>query len=243
MPESELWVTGIFNDYLSAPANAVLGVVGMHAQPRPWADFIVMQIVVVVLLMVIFGILRPRLSHDRPGTLQHTFELVYEFVKGQAEDQVGHAAHRYLAFFGTIFLFILTANLIGLVPCFESPTMSPSVTAGCAMATFAYYNLAGVIAQGPLRYLAHFCGPLWWLAPLMFPIEIISHLARLLSLTVRLYANMFAGEQVTLVFISLTKFIAPVIFMGLHIFVGVVQAYIFMLLTMVYVGGAVAHDH
>ena len=243
MPESELWVTRIFNDYLSAPANAVLGLVGMHAQPRPWADFIVMQIVVVALLMVIFGILRPRLSHDRPGTLQHTFELVYEFVKGQAEDQVGHAAHRYLAFFGTIFLFILTANLIGLVPCFESPTMSPSVTAGCAMATFAYYNLAGVIAQGPLRYLAHFCGPLWWLAPLMFPIEIISHLARLLSLTVRLYANMFAGEQVTLVFISLTKFIAPVIFMGLHIFVGVVQAYIFMLLTMVYVGGAVAHDH
>jgi len=197
----------------------------------------------VALLMVIFGILRPRLSHDRPGTLQHTFELVYQFVKDQAEDQVGHEAHHYLAFFGTIFLFILTANLIGLIPCFESPTMSPSVTAGCALATFTYYNLAGVIAQGPLRYLAHFGGPLWWLAPLMFPIEIISHLARLLSLTVRLYANIFAGEQVTLVFLSLTKFLAPVIFMGLHVFVGVVQAYIFMLLTMVYVGGAVAHDH
>jgi F-type H+-transporting ATPase subunit a len=243
MPESELWVTKIFNDFLAAPANAVLGLVGMHAQPRPWADFIVMQIVVVALLMVVFAVLRARLSADRPGTLQHTFELVYEFVKGQAEDQVGHAAHRYLAFFGTIFLFILTSNLIGLVPCFESPTMSPSVTAGCAMATFAYYNLVGVMAQGPLRYLGHFCGPLWWLAPLMFPIEIISHLARLLSLTVRLYANMFAGEQVTLVFLSLTKFAVPVIFMGLHIFVGVVQAYIFMLLAMVYVGGAVAHDH
>jgi F-type H+-transporting ATPase subunit a len=202
-----------------------------------------MQIVVVAFLMVVFALLRARLSADRPGTLQHTFELVYEFVKGQAEDQVGHAAHRYLAFFGTIFLFILTSNLIGLVPCFESPTMSPSVTAGCAMATFAYYNLVGVIAQGPLRYLGHFCGPLWWLAPLMFPIEIISHLARLLSLTVRLYANMFAGEQVTLVFLNLTKFAVPVIFMGLHIFVGVVQAYIFMLLAMVYVGGAVAHDH
>jgi F-type H+-transporting ATPase subunit a len=164
-------------------------------------------------------------------------------VKGQAEDQVGHAAHHYLAFFGTIFLFILTANLIGLIPIFESPTMNASVTAGCAFATFLYYNLAGVIAQGPLRYLAHFGGPMWWLAPLMFPIEVVSHLARLLSLTVRLYANMFAGEQVTLVFLSLTKFIGPVIFMGLHIFVGVIQAYIFMLLTMVYVGGAVAHDH
>jgi F-type H+-transporting ATPase subunit a len=243
MPESELWVTSIFNNYLSAPANAVLQIVGMHAQARPWADFIVMQILVVALLMLVFAILRPRLSVDRPGKLQHTCELLYEFVKGQAEDQVGHAAHHYLAFFGTLFLFILTSNLIGLIPCFESPTMNPSVTAGCAVATFAYYNLAGVIAQGPLRYLGHFCGPLWWLAPLMFPIEIISHLARLLSLTVRLYANIFAGEQVTMVFLSLTKLLAPVIFMGLHVFVGVVQAYIFMLLAMVYVGGAVAHDH
>jgi|SRR5664279_950541 F-type H+-transporting ATPase subunit a len=243
MPESELWVTKMFNDYLPGAGNAALRLVGMHAQERPWADFVVMQILVVLLLMVVFAMLRSRLSADRPGKLQHTFELFYEFVKGQAEDQVGHAAHHYLAFFGTIFLFILTSNLIGLIPCFESPTMSPSVTAGCAMATFAYYNLAGLIAQGPLRYLAHFGGPLWWLAPLMFPIEVISHLARLLSLTVRLYANMFAGEQVTLVFLSLTKFIAPVIFMGLHVFVGVVQAYIFMLLTMVYVGGAVAHEH
>jgi len=243
MPESELWITRIFNDFLAAPANAVLGLVGVHAQPRPWADFVVMQIVVVALLMVIFAALRARLSPDRPGALQHTFELLYDFVKGQAEDQVGHAAHHYMAFFGTLFLFILTSNLIGIIPCFESPTMNASVTAGCALATFAYYNLAGVIAQGPLRYLAHFCGPLWWLAPLMFPIEVVSHLARLLSLTVRLYANMFAGEQVTLVFLSLTKLGIPVIFMGLHIFVGVIQAYIFMLLAMVYVGGAVAHEH
>jgi F-type H+-transporting ATPase subunit a len=243
MPESELWITRIFNDYLSAPANALLRLVGINAQARPWADFVVMQIVVVVLLMALFAILRPRLSADRPGPLQHICELMHGFIKGQAEDQVGHAAHHYLAFFGTLFIFILTANLIGLIPCFESPTMNPSVTAGCAIATFAYYNLAGVIAQGPLRYLAHFAGPLWWLAPLMFPIEIVSHLARLLSLTVRLYANMFAGDQVTEVFLKLTKFIAPVIFMGLHIFVGLIQAYIFMLLAMVYVGGAVAHDH
>jgi F-type H+-transporting ATPase subunit a len=243
MPESELWVTKVFNDYLAAPANAVLNLVGMHSQARPWADFITMQILVVVLLMVVFAILRSRLSPDRPGKMQHIFEMIYEFVKGQAEDQVGHEARHYLAFFGTLFLFILTGNLIGMIPCFESPTMNVSVTAGCAFATFAYYNLAGVIAQGPLRYLAHFAGPLWWLAPLMFPIEIISHLARLLSLTVRLYANIFAGEQVTMVFLQLTKFAVPVIFMGLHVFVGVVQAFIFMLLAMVYVGSAVAHDH
>ena len=242
MPESELWITKIFNDYLAGPANAALQLVGMHAE-RPWANFIVMQIVVVVFLMALFAFLRPRLSADRPGGLQHIFEMTYDFVKGQAEDQVGHAAHHYLAFFGTLFLFILTANLIGIIPAFESPTMNASVTAGCALVTFAYYNVHGIAAQGPLRYLAHFAGPIWWLAWLMFPIEIVSHLARLLSLTVRLYANMFAGEQVTLVFIKLTKIVIPVVFMGLHIFVGLIQAYIFMLLAMVYVGGAVAQDH
>jgi len=110
------------------------------------------------------------------------------------------------------------------------------------MATFFYYHLVGIQATG-IKYPLQFMGPIWWLAPLMLPIEIVSHLARPLSLTVRLYANMFAGEQVTLVFLGMTKFLIPVVFMGLHIFVGVVQAYIFMLLTMVYVGGAVAHEH
>jgi F-type H+-transporting ATPase subunit a len=242
MPESELWVTSVFNDYLWGLGNFFLTLIGRHAEARPWADFIVMQILLVAGLMLLFAVLRPRLSVERPGGLQHTCELLYGFVKGQAEDQVGHTAHRYVPFFGTIFIFILCSNLIGLIPCFESPTNFPYVTAGCAVATFLYYNAVGFQANG-IKYLAHFAGPLWWLAPLMLPIEIISHLARMLSLTVRLYANMFAGEQVTLVFIGLTKFVAPVIFMGLHIFVGVVQAYIFMLLTMVYVGGSVAHEH
>lgn len=242
MPESELFVTRMCNDHLAALGNSALRLVGMAPQERPWADFVVMQIVVVALLVVVFALLRPRLSPDRPGKFQQTFELIYEFVRGQAEDQVGHTANRYLAFFGVIFLYILTSNLIGLIPCFESPTMSASVTAGCAFATFGYYNFKGLQMHG-FGYLGHFAGPLWWLAPLFFPIEIISHLARLLSLTVRLYANMFAGEQVTMVFLSLSKFGAPVIFMGLHIFVGIIQAYIFMLLAMVYVSGAVAHEH
>jgi F-type H+-transporting ATPase subunit a len=242
MPESELFITKFFNDYLAAPGNAVLSLVGKHAEARPWADFIVMQLLVVASLMLLFALLRPRLSADKPGKFQQIFELLYEFVRDQAEDQVGHTAHLYVAFFGVILLYVLSSNLIGLIPCFESPTMNASVTAGCALSTFAYYNLKGLQVNG-IRYLGHFAGPLWWLAPLMFPIEIISHLARILSLTVRLYANIFAGEQVTMVFLGLTKFGPPVIFMGLHIFVGVVQSYIFMLLAMVYVGGAVAHEH
>ena len=240
--EPELWITKLFNDRLAGLGNSFLGIVGAHPDPRPWANFVVMQFVVVLLLMVVVALVRWRLSAGRPGNLQQAFELLYEFVNGQAEDQLGHNGIRYLGYFGTIFLFILTANLIGLFPCFESPTQNPSVTAGCALTTFIYYNLVGIQALG-FKYPLTFAGPVWWLAPLMLPIEIISHLARCLSLTVRLYANMFAGEQVTLVFLRLTFFLVPVVFMGLHVFVGVVQAYIFMLLTMVYVGGAVAHEH
>ena len=242
MPESDLFITRFFNDRLASLGNFFTGLVGVHPEPRPWADFVVMQILVVALLMLLFALLRPRLSPDKPGRFQQIFELLYEFVRGQAEDQVGHTANRYLAFFGVIFLYILTCNLIGLVPCFESPTMDASVTAGCAFATFGYYNFKGFQVHG-IRYLGHFAGPFWWLAWLFFPIEIISHLARMLSLTVRLYANMFAGEQVTMVFLGLTRLGPPVIFMGLHLFVGIIQAFIFMLLAMVYVGGAVAHEH
>src|SRR6185369_428743 len=125
----------------------------------------------------------------------------------------------YLNYFGTIFIFILFANLIGIIPGFESPTMIPSVPAGCTLATFFYYNLMGIQANGIVKYLAHFAGPMPILAPLMIPIELVSHLARPLSLTIRLFANMYAGEQVTLVFLNLTFILAPAVFMGLHVFV------------------------
>ena len=245
MHESELWVTKLFNDYLAGVGNAMLGVVGLHAEnaARPWANFVTMQLLVVLFLVVLFALLRPRLSVDRPGKLQHTFELVYEFLNGQTEEQVGHHGHKYLAFFGTIFLFILFSNLIGIIPGFESPTMEPWVPCGCAMATFCYYNIMGLREQGVFSYLKHFAGPMPILAPLMVPIEIISHLARPLSLTIRLFANMYAGEQVTTVFLSLTYFVIPALFMGLHVFVALLQAYIFVLLTMMYVAGAVAHEH
>jgi F-type H+-transporting ATPase subunit a len=243
MPEHELFLTQVFNDHLAGLGNSLLWVVGMAAEPRPWANFVVMQLLVALILVMLFAILRPRLSPDRPGKLQQTFELVYEFLHGQSEEQVGHEGPHYIAFFGTLFLFILFANLIGVIPGFESPTMVPYVPAGCAVATFCYYNLVGMQANGPLKYLAHFAGPMPALAILMIPIEIVSHLARPLSLTIRLFANMFAGEKVTVVFLGLTYFLVPAAFMGLHVFVSFLQAYIFMLLTMMYVAGAVAHEH
>jgi F-type H+-transporting ATPase subunit a len=243
MHEPELWLTKPFNDYLPDLGNFFLKLVGLHPEPRPWANFIVMQLLVAVILIVLFALLRRRLSVDRPGNFQHTFEVIHQFVHGESEDAVGHNGPKYVAFFGTIFLFILFANLIGIIPGVESPTMVPAVPLGCAVATFLYYNLMGFREQGFGKYLAHFAGPMPFLAPLMIPIELISHMARPLSLTIRLYANMYAGEKVTLVFLSLTYFAIPALFMGLHVFVSLLQAYIFMLLAMMYVGGAVAKEH
>jgi F-type H+-transporting ATPase subunit a len=243
MHHIELWVTRPFNDHLAGLGNFFLGLVGMPPQHRPWANFVVMQFLVVVLLMVLFAALRRRLSVDRPGALQHAFEVVYQFIFSESQDAVGHNGPHYLAFFGTIFIYILACNLIGIVPGLESPTMVPPVPTGCAIATFVYYNLMGVQEQGIGKYLLNFAGPMPWLAPLMVPIELISHLARPLSLTIRLYANMYAGEAVTLVFLQLTYLVIPALFMGLHVFVSLLQAYIFMLLTMMYVGGAVTQEH
>ncbi len=241
--QTELWITKIFNNYLAGLGNWCLGLVGIHAQPRPWANYVTMQLLVTLIIIVLFAALKPRMSVDNPGKLQHAFEIIYEFVHGESKDQVGHEGPRYLAFFGTIFIFVLFANLIGIIPGFESPTMFPPVPLGCAMAVFLYYNLVGVQANGIFRYLAKFLGPMIWIAPLVVVIEIISHLARVLSLTVRLFANMYAGEQVLMVFLSLTYFAVPALFMALHVFVSLLQAYIFMLLAMMYVAGAVAEEH
>jgi F-type H+-transporting ATPase subunit a len=244
MPEHEIWLTRFFNDNLAGLGNSVLSLVHAHAEnpARPWANFITMEILVTAIILVLFAVLRPRLSMDRPGKLQHLFEVIYTFLHGEAESSIGHEGPRFLPFIGTLFIFILFCNLIGIIPGFESPTMNPSVPAGCAVLVFLYYNFMGFKQQGIAKYMAHFAGPVWWLAPFMVPIEIISHMARPLSLTIRLFANMLAGEKVTVVFLGLTYLIAPAVFMGLHVFVSFLQAYIFVLLTMMYLSETVPHE-
>lgn len=240
----EPWLTAFFNDHLAGAGNTLLGLIGEHAHnpDRPWSIPVSMELIVGLVMVALFAWLRPRLSVDKPGKMQHLFEIVYGFLKGQSEDQIGHHGSRYVYFFGTLFFFILFANLLGSIPTFESPTMFPEVPLGCALAAFGYYNYVGMRANGVGKYLAHFAGPMPLMAPLMIPIEIVSHLARPMSLTIRLFANMYAGEQVTMVFLGLTYLVMPTIFMGLHVFVSFLQAYIFTLLTMMYVAGAVAHD-
>jgi len=241
--EHQLWITDIVNCAFAGPANTILNYLRVPAKDpaHPWTNWMVCEILVVLLIVVLFAALRRRLSVQTPGKLQHLMEVTYEFVHASAAEVVGHAGARYLPFFATIFLFILLMNLIGLIPGFASPTMYPMVPLGFAVATFAFYHYAGTREHGP-GYVKQFLGPFWWLAWLMLPIELISQLARPLSLTVRLFANMFAGEQVYITFVALTKVIISVIFIGLHFFVSFLQAYIFMLLAMVYVGGAVAKE-
>jgi F-type H+-transporting ATPase subunit a len=243
--EVDLWTTTLFNHFLASPLNALLTALGLPPKnpAHPWENWITMEILVVVIILVLFALLRARLSYDRPGKLQLTLEAVHNFVAGQARDGIEHGSAKYVPFFGAIFIFILFMNLIGIIPGFESPTMTPAVPAGLAVCVFLYYHVMGFRAQGAGRYLAHFAGPIWQMAIIMVPIELISHLARPLSLTIRLFANMFAGERVTITFLSLTYFAAPAIFMGLHVFVAFLQAFIFMLLAVIYVGSAVAHEH
>jgi F-type H+-transporting ATPase subunit a len=239
----EIWITKLFNDHLAGLGNAAVNLVGWPSVARPWTNYVTMELFVAAIIMLVFALLKSRLSADRPGKTQQTFELIYEFIDSQGKEQVEHHSDRYFSFFGTIFIFVLFGNLIGVVPTLESPTMYPSVPLGCAIAVFLYYNYMGIREIGIGSYLKHFVGPIWWLAPLMVIVEFVSHLARPMSLTIRLFANMYAGEQITMVFLGLTFIGFPAIFMGLHVFVSLIQAYVFMVLTMLYVGAATAEEH
>jgi len=244
MPE-QLWFTELLNRLFARPATSLLHMLGIQpVHPAlPITNFVAMQILVVLALLLLFIFVRGRLSVENPGGLQHLLEGSESFVQGQSHEIIGHHSEGFTPFLVALGFFILICSLIGLIPGFESPTASPSVPLGCALVAFFYYHLQGVRRQGALKYLAHFAGPMPLLAPLMIPIELVSHLARPLSLTVRLFANMYAGEQVTLAFLSVTYLVAPALFMGLHVFVSFLQAYIFALMAMMYVDGAVAHEH
>lgn len=239
----ELWFTALLNKYFSAPAEWLLSLAGYHAEHgKPWNNGYAMLVLAVIIVMVLAALLRSQLSTDRPGRFQLMIEAVYKFLDDQAHEIIGHGYKKYVPFFATTFLFILFCNLMGVVPGHESPTMYYTIPAGFAIATFLNYNIQGFREMGTVKYLGHFAGPMWWLAWFMFPLEIISHCIRPVSLTIRLFANMFAGEEVTLGFMAIVPYVVPVVFLGLHVFVSFIQAFIFTVLSTAYVGGAVAHE-
>ncbi len=235
----ELGITKLFNDHLAGIGNWFLTLVGWESAARPWTNYMAVEMLVVFLLMALpflFG----RFSVDKPGKMQQIFEMIWEGLDSLTHDIIGHGSRRYVPFFVTAFIFILISNLTGIIPAFESPTMFAAVPLGLAMASFLFFNYHGLRENG-FGYVKHFAGPIWWLAWFMFPLEILSMCIRPVSLTVRLYANMLAGEQVTMGFMALVPILVPVVFMALHVFVSFVQAFIFTVLSMLYVSGAVEH--
>jgi F-type H+-transporting ATPase subunit a len=240
----QLWFTEILNRIFGGPVAALLSAIGVHPEhpEAPITNALAMEVLVFAFLIAFFVLVRARLSVENPGPLQHVLEGAHGFITEQSHEIIGHHSEGFTPFLLTLGLFILGCNLIGLIPGFESPTAVPVVPLGCAIVAFVYYQTQGFKHAG-VAYLKHFAGPMPALAPLMIPIELISHLARMLSLTIRLFANMFAGDMVTLVFFSLVPVGIPILFLGLHIGVSFLQTYIFVLLTTVYLAGAVAEEH
>jgi len=243
MPET-LAITRLVNHLFGGIAASLLHAVGVHpANPAaPIDDTFALELLVACILIAFFILVRLTLSVEGPQPAQQIAEMIHEFTGTQGEQVIGHGYERFQAFVTCVALFVLLNNLLGLFPRVVTPTSQPVVPLGIAVLTFLYYNFHGIRVQGPIGYLKHFAGPLWWLAPLLFPIEIISHFARVMSLTIRLYANMLASDLLTLVAFSMIPFALPVLPLGLHFAVALIQAYVFMLLAMIYLSQAVAHD-
>jgi len=270
MGEGLLWVTLVLNRLLGKPVGALLA--ALHIQPAnpefPIPNHVAFEVVVFALAAVFFLWLRTRISVNRPGGTQQCMEAVLTNSMGVGiqdllDDNVGHDGRKYVAMLGRIGIFVLICNLVGLFPSFMSPTAVVSVPLGCAIVVFIYYNWVGVVKHGVLGHGKHFLGPVLAMSPIMFPIEIVSNLARLLSLTVRLWVNMFVSETLYILFLGLMlemylfmghlgkwgyigaiiPLVGPVPFILLHIFVAILQAFVFTILPVIYVAGAVGDEH
>jgi F-type H+-transporting ATPase subunit a len=218
---------------------------GLHESGYWLPDHVVMSVLVVVLVAAVLIPISRRLSVEAPGKLQQVLELVVTGLEELIEDVVGHGfGKRFLPFIGGLAVFIFTANIFGLFYFVQPPTANPNTTFALSITAFLFYNFVGIKDNGLFKYLKHFAGPLPLLAPLMVPIEIISHLARILSLALRLFGNIFGEHTATGIFFVMFPFVVPWPMMGLGIFGALLQAFIFIMLTMAYLQGAVgAEEH
>lgn len=210
-----------------------------HVHPP---DHIVMAVFASLLLSAFAVFFRRRISVGNPGKVQIVLEAIVGGLLGLLRENVGPKGRSFLGLVGTLALFIWVSNLLGLVPWFSSPTVSINMPVGCALVAFFYYNYQGIRAHGAKKYFAHFLGPSPYLAVVMLPIEIISHLSRILSLSVRLFGNIFGEELVVIVFAFLVPFVIPIPMMAFGVFGSTLQAFVFTMLTVIYLGGAVAAE-
>jgi F-type H+-transporting ATPase subunit a len=246
----ELWLTQAVNALFGPVAAAILRALG---RPVPAhnviPDYLAMLLVITVALAAFALFVRSRLSVEHPGSLQVLLEDFVGIFNRLLDDFVGPAGRRYLPIVGSLFLLILIANLAGMVPGLMAPTSNVNVTLGCALTVWVLYHVEGIRAQGIVSYLKHFVmlpgAPGWMIAfaPIILIIEGIAHLARALSLTIRLFGNIFGEELVILILASLVPFVVPLPMMALGLVTSTLQAVIFAILTMVYLGEAVAVEH
>jgi F-type H+-transporting ATPase subunit a len=216
--------------------------------PGTWLPAHVTFTWLVMTLLVAGSVMATRALKAVPGPLQNIAEVVLEAFFGLLEQMIGKQGRQFLPLVGTVGLFILTSNLLGNLPGFQAPTANWNTTVALALTVFVWYNYAGVRKHGPVKYLKHFCGPIWWLAPIMFPIEFIGQLARPVSLSVRLFGNIFGEESVIAILLSLAWLVMPymiwlIIMLPLSLFTAAVQTFVFIMLTMVYIAGAVEEGH
>jgi len=238
------WLTVVVNKLIGGPVAAVLTKLGFHPDPlSPVPDYMAAELLVLLLILTAAFVLRRRLSVENPGKFQQMMEVYLQFTQDLANDVIGHEGRRYVVLIGTLGVFVLCCNLLGIIPTMDTPTASIYVTLGCAVIAYLYYNYHGIRQHGILGYLKHLCGPVAAIAFLMFPLEVISDSFRMLSLSVRLWANMLVGGLIEEVFADLVPLVIPSIFIALHIFVSFLQAYVFMILPAVYISLAVSEDH
>ena len=193
-------------------------------------------------LLILCGFLATRRLEIYPGKFQNVMEVVIDGFDSLINDTMGHEGRRFFPLIATIGLFILVSNLMGLVPGLEAATSNLNTNASMAIVVFCITHYVGVRVHGA-KYIKQFMGPVWWLVPLMVPIEIVSHLVRPLSLTVRLFGNIEGGHIVVAVLFLLAPFLIPLPILALKVFISVIQTLVFMLLSMMYIAGAMEEAH
>jgi F-type H+-transporting ATPase subunit a len=247
--EHPLWIVDVVNAILGPPVKAALEALGFHIRAEHGIvipNYLVMVMLIVAGLTVLSLIIRSRLSVENPGKLQIVAEDAVTALLNLLEEWIGPKGRKYLHLIGTFGIFILCGNYMGLIPGLMAPTSSINVTLGCAITTWVYYHFHGIKEQGIIGYIKHFWAPPgapWVIGILYFPIEIISHAARVMSLSLRLFGNIFGEEMVILILFSLIPFLVPLPMMLLGLITGGLQAFIFVLLSIIYLQGAVAVEH
>src|SRR6476659_3783017 len=221
---------------------------GVYSPENAIPGYTVMFVIACILSLVVFWIFRGQLSEDEPGHGQQTLEVSVLAVRSMLEDIVGPHGLQYFPVVMTFAVLILVSHLMGFFPLFISPTSATSVTFALGLASFIYYNYIGISENGLFGHLKHLAGPIWWIAPLIFPIELISNLIRPFSLGIRLFGNLFADEKVLETLAGLhpwQTWFAPILLMPLSVFVAFIQTFVFILLSQLYLSEVshAPHEH